>query len=402
MAEIFNVDDLLTDVFQQETLIDIFNKRLVDLNISATSAAALMDIDYRSLLNILHASKKIVDFTNIIKLASFVHRPKAEILQLYVNALEANFPDESRVSPEQIKFIKANFDLASLKKAGFISSITDFNEINSKLTSALGLSNIMEYQRPSGDVAFSAGTGSVKNENNRLQWIGFARDTFEEIANPNEYDRHRLTEYFPKLRWHCTDVSLGLPSVMKELYKCGVTVIYQDALPALKLRGATFAVNDKPCVVLTNYRGYYPTLFFALIHELFHVLFDWDDILKNRYHLSDDDDKDLSIRVREDEADQFAREYLFSKEKTAYIRPYLKTNHSYVEKFCRDNHVHPSFPYVFYANDVGKSNRWAWAWVNDWNPKAEMVELLKYLGNRWDDKRPIGDHAKFLKTEIFN
>lgn len=400
MATKFNVDGLIGDLFDLDTLKNVFDSRLIELKIAPTTASDILDIDYRAMLNIINGTKKIADYTNLIKIASFLQISTAEVVRLYVKALEKNFPEQSSISPEEVKFIQDNFDLAALKKAGFIKSITDFPEINMKLTQALGLRSILDYVKPSGDVAFSSGAKKPKNENNRLQWIAFARETFEEINNPHDYNRQALTEYFPKIRWHCTNVELGLPSVIKDLYKMGVTVIYQEALPALHLRGATFAVYDKPCVVLTNYRGFYPTLFFALIHELFHVLFDWEEIKANGYHLTDDDEKELSVKAKEDEADEFAREYLFSKEKTQFIKPHLNNNPEFVEKFTLENHVHPSFAYVFNAFDLGKTHRWAWALANTYNPKNELYNLLEELRNPWEGLQPVKEHAKYLKAKF--
>jgi HTH-type transcriptional regulator / antitoxin HigA len=402
MKQKFNVDNLILDLFNSNSLKEVFERRLAELKIAPTTASEILDIDYRAMLNIINGTKTIADFANLIKLANFLQLSTSEVVRLYVSALEKNFPEQSTITPEEIMFIKENFDLASLKKAKFIKSITDFNEINTKLTKALGLRSILDYQKPSGDVAFSAGKTKPKNENNRLQWIAFAKETFEEINNENDYDRQALVEYFPKIRWHCTNVKLGLSSVIKVLFKMGVTVIYQEALPALHLRGATFSVYDKPCVVLTNYRGFYPTLFFALIHELFHVLFDWEEIKLNGYHLSDDDESELHVRAKEDEADSFAREYLFSKEKTKKVKPYLNNNPEFVEKFAVENHVHPSFAYVFNAFDLGKTYRWAWALANTFNPKEEMDSLLESLKNPWEGLQPVKEHAKYLKNILNN
>ncbi len=390
----FNVDDLISGLFKPDTLKDIFDKRIEELKISPTNASEILGMDYRAMLNILNGTKKITDYTNIVKLANFLRISKAEVVQLYLRVLENNFPEENLISPEKVKFIKENFDLTSLKQAGFIESITDFYEIDKKLTAALGLSSVLEYEKPNRDAAFSSGVVKPSNDLNRSQWIAFAKATFEHIDNPNEYDRHALVEYFPQIRWHSTDVEFGLVSVIRELSRFGVTVIYQAPFSALHLRGATLPVNDKPCIVLTNYRGFYPTLWFALIHELFHVIFDWNEIRTKEYHLSDDEEDELVVKTKEIEADNFAREYLFSIEKTLKARPFLN-DPAYIGKLAAANHVHPSFPYVFNAFDVGKKNRWAWALANKHNP--DIDKLLAELSNPWKSFKPIKDHAKSLK-----
>lgn len=79
---------------------------------------------------------------------------REDVIKMYIDSLEKNY-SENIVPPEKIKFIQENFDLAALKKAGFIDSITDFEKIDSKITSFLGLKSIYEYKRPSIKPAFA-------------------------------------------------------------------------------------------------------------------------------------------------------------------------------------------------------------------------------------------------------
>jgi HTH-type transcriptional regulator/antitoxin HigA len=398
----FNVDSLLNSLFEprsKETLNDLFEKRVKELKISATSVLDIVGISYRPLKGILSGTQKTVDYTNLIKLANFLQVPKEKVIQLHMEALERNFPEDNPVSPDVVKFIKENFDLVALRKSKFISSITDFKEIESKLLSLFGIKTIFEYQKPHVDVAFSAGVTTPANEDIRATWIKTAETVFEEIGNPYEYNRKGLLEYFPQIRWHSTNVDRGLMEVIRDLYKLGVTVIYQEKLQGLnRLNGATFPVNGKPCVVLSNYTGFYPTLWFALVHELFHVLFDWDEILNNGYHLSDEDNDILTVREKEEEADNFAREYLFSKEKTMQVKPFLN-NDDYVQKFAENNHVHKSFVYVFYARDVKDGNGTYWAKARVQNPPIDG--LVATINNPWEKRIPTNEYVKYLKDKIY-
>jgi HTH-type transcriptional regulator/antitoxin HigA len=355
-------------------------------------------MQHRTLNGILDGTQKNIDFTNLIKIASFLQIPKMQVTELYLNALENNYPTYT-ISSDKIKFIKENFDLAVFKKAGFIDSITDFRHIEERLLSRLGLKSIFEYKRLGNDVAFSSGLFKPKNEITRSFWIGAARTIFEELANPYEYNKQALIEYFPQLRWHSTNVERGLVEVVKSLFKLGITVIYQPSLHTLQLRGATFSVNEKPCIVLTNYVGFYATLWFSLIHELYHVLFDWDDIRVNSYHLTDDDNDQLTVREREDLADNFARQYLFSKEKTEEVKRYLNDS-VYIREVALNNHVHPSIIYVFNAFDVGSKDRMAWARARSHSPEA--VDAVKAFDIPWSEDRPVEKVINKLKTEIYN
>lgn len=399
-SKIQDINTLLNDVLKPEkvSLKELFNKKVAELQITPTNVLEILNIQHRALKGILEGTQKMVDVTNLIKLANFLQLSKEEVIKLYVDSLERSY-SENIVSPEKIKFIQENFDLAALKKAGFIDSISDFDSIESKIVSFLGLKSIYEYKRPSIKPAFSAGLVRPKNELTRSLWIHSAMTYFEDINNPYEYNRQSLIEYFPNIRWHSTNVEFGLLTIIKDLFKLGVTVIYQPPLPTLHLRGATFAINDKPCIVLTNYVGFYGTLWFALIHELFHVLFDWDEIRNNIYHLSDDEDNELVVQEKENEANSFAREYLFPKEKMNQIKNNINNSY-FIGEFAKNNHVHPSIIYVFNAYDSSKTNRVAWARARKNEP--DISKCIAHLENPWKNSKPIGQMVKDKKLEIYN
>lgn len=402
----FNVDKILGDLFRPVspekglTLRERFDKRIKDLGIAPTRAAKIMELESRTLKGVLDGTQKRVNPIAIHRIASFLLISDEQVAQLHMEALRRNFPEDltTTVSPEKVQFIRENFDLVALKKVGFLDSLTNYVDIEKRINRFFSLRSIEQYRKPVEDVAFSAGVLRPKNTLVRANWISAAKQVFETIDNPNDYSREALVQYFPEIRWHSTKVELGLPDVIRSLYRLGITVIYMPSLPSLHLRGATFSVHGKPCVALTNYKDFYPTLWFALVHELFHVIFDWDEIKGNAYHLSDEDEEQLSVKEREDEADEFARKYLFSNEKLEKVRSRI-ANASYVRAFAETNHVHESFIYVFYAFDHGTTDRMAWPRARRYNPP--MDELLKKLGNAWDSSRPIAQGVKELEVSLY-
>lgn len=393
-------DELLASLFKPRlTLKELFEKRIQEINITSTTAADILKIQYRTLNGILEGTQKMVDYVNLIKLANFLRIDRDKLIKLYLEVLEKNFPDDSTDIPDKIQFIQENFDLSAFKKAGFIKSKTDYEEFERKIVNLLGLRTIFDYEQPKIDVAFSVGGLQPKSNQSRSIWIKTANDVLKTIKNPYKYDRDALVNFFPQIRWHSKNIDLGLNNVIRALYKIGVTVLYQPPLPSLQVRGATFSVYDKPCIVLTNYVGFYATLWFALVHELFHVLFDWEEISLHSYHLSDDLDNDrLSVIEREREADDFAREYLFSKEKMEKVKPYIG-NHAYINNFAHEIDIHPSFIYTFYAFDCGRSNKTAWGKARLFNPNFE--HLLSDLGNSWQEAKPIAEFVSTLKKKIY-
>lgn len=387
MSDEFDVDALLEGIMMPErpTLKGLFDNKLKELGISATSAYEIMGMNYRAVNNILSGSQKMLDITTVPNIAAFLEISEEEVIKLFLDVVKKKTPGDTSISAKKIKFIKENFDLVVLKKAGFINSLKDFKHIEDRLNARLGLKSISEYRKPNIDIAFSSGLFKPENDRNRAFWVKAAIACFEDIDNPNEYSRDGLIGFFPRIRWYTMNVERGLTEVIKQLYKLGITVLFQPPLLTLQLRGATFSINNKPCIVLSNYVGFYATLWFALVHELSHVLFDWEEIKEGRYHLSDDKNEQLTVRTREEEADKFTRNYIFSVEKSKQIRPYINDS-DYVNDFARDNHVHPSIIYVFNARDVGENDRMAWARARKHSPTTLVNRALEAIDLPWEDE----------------
>lgn len=402
--ELYYVDNFLDGLFDNNEFLDnslkgLFDKRLSQLGISQTTSLKILNLESRTLKGVLEGTLKIVDFTTLIKLSNFLQVPQKKIISMFLSELEKNFPDSFPFPSNKIEFINKNFDLAALKKSGIIDSITDYYQIDSKISSFLGVKNIFEYQPSIANVAFSSGEIKPKNNLNRSLWLKRAKDIIHELDNPYHYDRERLIDFFGEIRWHSTNVELGLINVAQALYNMGVTVIFQTSLPTIHLRGATVSINNKPAIILTDYRGFYPTLWFTLIHELFHVLFDWEDIKKNKEHISEENTEVLADLEREKEADDFACDYLFSKDKIQTSSSFI-SNPALVTEYAKSNHVHPSFVYLFHAKDKGDKNRYAWNLVHKNNP--DITPIIKTFDN-WVEEAPktISEVVKHLKTNIY-
>lgn len=393
-----DISYLLNRIVEKPTLRGLFDKKVKELDLPITAALEIIGISYRTLYGTLDGTQTLVDPRNLFKIANFLQISKEQVIHLYIDAVEQQSPTET-YPVEKIKFIKKHFDLAVLKKAGLIENITDFKHIEQRINSRLGLRSIFEYRKPDVDIAFSSGLFKPENNLTRSFWIKAATAIFEDLDNPNEYDRQCLIKIFPHLRWYTLNEEHGLTEVIKALYHIGITVVYQSTLQTLQLRGATFNVNGKPCIVLANYMNSYPTLWFALIHELYHVLFDWEEIREHQYHLTDDSNELLSVREREKAADDFAREYLFSKAKLSEIKKYINDEH-YLNEVASDNQVHRSIIYTFYAFDANNRERSAWARARKFSPDVNIV--TKDVNFPWNAKTPLESYILNIKSKLYN
>ena len=377
-----------------------FQKRLTELDTTFNQARENLEVSYRTINGILDGTLEQIDFLSLLKIAHFLEISYDEITKLYTQAISGKHKEHLEQS-EKRTFILNNFDLPVLKNIGVIDSIRDFDHIEERLKDVLGLDSITDYNDDDFEVVFSSGTKVPKDLRSRKYFIRKARKIFKVIDNPNEYQKETLIEFFPRIRYQSIDIENGLLNVIKTLYKIGVTVIFQPSIPSLQMRGATFSVNDKPCIVLTDFKGYYPTLWFALIHELFHVIFDWNDILEKKYHLSLADDDIEVVKQKEKEADDFAREYMFPQKKMEIVEDRI-SDRLFIREYAMENHVHSSVVYANYAFDKTTKTENYWQKFHKLKLMPSFAELLKKLSNDYSHTTKAREYAIYYKLSIFN
>ncbi len=271
-------------------------------------------------------------------------------------------------------------------------------EVENKLKKFFGLKNIFEYSHNFQYPIFSR---SKNNSNNKMRdfWIKSAITQFELINNPNDFDRQALVELIPKIKPYSMNIEKGLMIVARALYNCGVTVIFQKSLPSVQVRGATMIINGKPCIVITDLFKRYPTLWFALMHELHHVLYDLDELKARTYHLSGEPDLFL---LNEDLANGFARNYFLNEEKTQYIEPFIR-NEFVVKEYAKKIQIDPGFIYQFIMYDKNElSMRNAYNQIYNKKTSEDVKIALKNFNmNPWE-KNTIMEAVEELKKTVYN
>jgi hypothetical protein len=377
------------------SLNEIFEQRLAYLSITKNQALNIMGMELKTLNAFLSGDAKKVDFVTILKLSDFLQISSDEIIGKYFQAVNNTY-SETINEAKRKSFIVNSFNLPSLKKIGLISNITDFDHIEQRINTFFGYESVFEYDKHKITAAFSSGKRTTNKENLRF-WYAAACESLERTPNPYEYDRQALIDYFPQIRWYSTDVQNGLLIVAQALFRLGVTLIFVPKFtPDLHVRGATLAYRDKPCIIMTKYTKFYGTLWFALIHELFHVLYDWEEIRNEQYHISGESS---SMKINEAEANNFAREYLFSNEKMEIVKPSIN-NPKFVRSFAEKNHIHPSIIYTFYNWDCGEDKS-TYAKFDRFMPDfSELMEHFKM--ERFRQLAPVKEISRDRNLELYN
>lgn len=391
-----NIDRLINGALSQKgwlntlSLNEIFNHKLEELGISKNQALKVMDIETKSFDAFMQGSSTKMDYLIVLKMSIFLDMSAIDFLDKFLSKII----DDNSKELEKTKirnFIAKNFDLEGLRKIGFIDTVNDFAHIEKKILDFFGYDSVFEYRREIDVPAYSSSKIKSNIESQRF-WVNMAYATFEKIFNPNDYDREALVKLFPTLRAYSLNMENGLALVMKLLFKVGVTVVFIPKIyKDLHIRAATFCVSNKPCIALTNYRDFYPTLWFALIHELYHVLYDWDEICssESQSHLS----AGISTgHINEDAANEFARKYLFDDDKMRVVEDNIDDDF-FVTRFARSNNVHPSIVYALYAYTNSTSENKIFGKYRHLLPSPKIA-IDQFEPNKYESYIPIPKIAK--------
>ncbi len=340
-----DVDSLLRNLFadtQGVSLREQFEVKLSEYGLSRTRALKLLAIDKDVFEEIIAGTAKQPNLIHIVKIAEFLDVGIGEFVQMVLkNQSSENIA--SLDSSRKATFLLKNFDVKTLTKLGFFESNSGTDQMVQKVLDFFGFASIAEFEEQLDEPLYSRARRSFSDKMKNF-WIKSAYRTFRLINNSNEYNRDKLKELIVNIKPYSQDVRSGLFTVCKALYNVGVTVIFQNYLSTTQVRGATFIINGRPCIVITDFMKKYPSLWFTLLHELHHVLFDFATIEGVSFHLSGSSD----LFLIEEKADSFARDFFLSPERFHYIKRYIN-NPFLVSKFAKEQELHESLVYSFFT-----------------------------------------------------
>lgn len=330
------------------SLSDLIDERKEELDLSDRQVSQVLGMARPSLVRIRDGEAQKLDVLSALKVGQFLGVDGDRLLRVVAASMR---PDDVRELERSraASFMVQHFNLDKLRSIGLIESVADLDAARKRIERFLGLRSIFEYAS-TDDYALFSRVRRVFGDRMIEFWVKVAYKQFERINNPNPYDREALLEIVPQIRQYTKHRKYGLLTVLRALYLAGVTVIVQQYLPKTSVRGGTFLIDGKPCIVLTNRGNRYSALWFALMHELGHVILHLDKLESLRYHISGAAD----LMLVEEEADEFGRELLFPKAKLNFIRSHID-NKWMVESYAADADIDSSIIYDFHAFDLYKS-----------------------------------------------
>lgn len=369
---------------------ELYQKRKDELGLSDYQIQNLLGMDKNTLNPIIDGTAKHMNVISVVKLAHFLGVSVNDLIKIYVPEMRTEQIGDIQRAREA-GYIVENFDIPTLTRIKFFQKKADSKEISQRIKKFFGLDTIYDY---SESHVFSVFSTTKRDSNNLIRnfWVQSALIQFQQISNPNPYDRIALVELMPKIRPFTRDVQNGLVQVAKALYKVGVTIIFQPSIEKLQIRGATFSCNKKPCIVLSDLQKNYPTLWFTLLHELHHVLYDFDEIDKRVFHLSSGEG-DIFL-MNEERADNFACEYLLNESRLRYVSGYINSK-KIVEQLAKEWGIHSSIIYAMYCY---RSNEWSK--YKKYIPN--MDDALNLLNTHPFEKETLLESVQQIKNLIYN
>lgn len=396
------INELYNAIFNEsatnKTLFEIIEHKTTEMGVSNLQMAEIIGVDKstfnRTMKKIEDGDTNTVDFYFILKLCQLLGIGIDDMSRLFVAQLNSEQIGELELS-RKANYIINNFDLKGLKDAGFIDTTTDFKRIEKRIVTFFGLKSIFLYSTDIGAVAFSR---TKRNSNDKMRefWVRSAFYQFEKIDNPNSYCKEDLLSLIPKMAAYTRYEEKGFHHVLQALFNIGITVIVQDYLTKTQVRGGTFVVNNKPCIVITDFNKSFPHLWFALMHEIYHIIFDLEQLRTLKFHLTGEAQSDLFL-FREDYADMFGWEMLFPQEKREYIKHLIRYESTVVE-YAKDNMVHPAIIYASYCNDLMSEKTNEYSFYQKHFGKSEKA--LKYVKcNPWCQEN-INEEVEKIKQSL--
>lgn len=373
------IDDSIYKLLLQEKapqIVELLDKKCVELQISQRQLSNLLGIERRSLQRLLEGETQKIDIITTIKISQFLDLDIKEFIQLYIAEMKTEEINDLELARKR-SFIHSNFDLKALKKTGFIEEINDYIGIEKKITSFLGIERIFEYGKFTSAPYFSRTKRDYSGKMIRF-WVTCALLQIKRFNNRVPYNRELLKEIIPKMRGLTRNEKDGIKLLTLALAEAGVTVLYQTYLKGIQIRGATFIYENRPYIFITDMNQRYDTIWFALAHELYHVLIDFDKIHTTFYHLTGWDELQIDM-MSEESADQFGRVLFVKIEAMEYISNYIAIP-GLVNQFAKENNVHPAMIYGSYL--YKKNNKEEYQKFRKLIPDAK-VTLNKILVNPW-------------------
>lgn len=302
------------------SLREILREKMQVNGISENALADALGLDRRALNKFINEGSDL-KFSQAVLLMRFLHMDEGDFISAYEVSMPSAVDDEMETA-ETLSYIMEKFEIPALKRIGIIGKRTPLDTYEEQIMSFFGFNqSIHEYdtfiRHPALFSRSRRPIEQVKAQKMQEFWLKCAIYSFERINNPYDYDRDTLEQFMKKIHEYTEDVKHGYEKVVMVLFRLGITVLTQPYLEKTGAFGVTMIVDGKPCIVITDMQKNYHKLWISLIHELYHVLNDYDLLVSASFHITSENEPDLLFN--EQKANSFALRVLVPQDVISHL-----------------------------------------------------------------------------------
>ncbi|SFM28501.1 addiction module antidote protein, HigA family [Gracilibacillus orientalis] len=314
---------------------------LDELEISQKDLAKRMGISEKHISNLLNGKSRLTeDFA--IRLEKIIHSVPASYWLNY----------ESKYREYKARNDLANeFDEATLKtfdKRFNFSKIfsgldLDLKEQANEMLKLLRLSNFEQFDKVYSnlDVDFMEDGGEKEAI---AIWLNLAREEVEiqnnDLTN-KRYDKEKLEKSLSKFKKLAlnTDYESSIKSARKLLNRLGIYLVFCDAVVNSKVRGALTSYKKHPSIFLSGRFKSHDHVWFALIHEIGHLLLHY--IPEESLITLEHDLEFQEVSHKEKEANKFARDFFIHPDDYKDFVSTQEFDKKNIEQFAKSQDILP-------------------------------------------------------------
>lgn len=406
MSEISDSQNsVLNDIYQMLNSSDNasieLDQLIKDSGLSIRQISQLINVDRGLITKLIKREKTDLTFSNFLKIYAFLGHDPSNLIKIYATISSENL--SPILEAQKLNFIITHFDVKTLYKSGFFTSIDSIDDLVDRIIEFFELDDIFSYSKTQIGRAFKK-TKRSGSEKIRDFWLNMGIEQLKKLKNPNEFNedsRSQLKELVQEMRFYSMDRKNGFRRFIQKLYLLGVTVIVQQYLTKTQIQGITIPVNNKPGIILTDLNKRYDELWLHLAHELRHVLFDFNKILQYGYHVSLNKSKEQVTMpldtIDEDRAELFAERIFLSEEKYDYIKNFIRYD-SMVVDLAKEYQVHPALIYGLYLRKNLNDYKFYINRIKSYSLNDAIKDVL--LKKSWEEKNI--EHSIAKPKELFH
>lgn len=319
----------------------IISEYLEEINLNYKQIADRMEISESTLLNILNGKIEITE--NIAQKLELVIKDVPYTYWLNYEFKYREFKSQENIKQfdeKTLKVISKRFKFKSVFKGLDWSLEKQANE----MLKLLKLENFSDFDKSymNFNVDFMEDGGEKESI---AIWLNLAEEEIE-IQNDdslfNEFDSSTFENDLKKFKILSlnTDYEKGLISARKLLNRHSVYLVIHEAVENSKVRGALTTYENNPAIYLSGRFKTHDHIWFALMHEIGHLLMHY---IPNETIVSFEDDYEIhdDIDKKEEEANEFARNFFINSEEYKDFIDNKKISEKNINEFSAKQKILP-------------------------------------------------------------